>query len=141
MFRLGATELEAWALRAIKLREAISKKATLIAPNGHALEGSASAERAAIARGKGCPGCKRSTASHNIEGRTEKDLKRQAQTDKAFYRKFKKRHRKDLSSEEIRQIVEAAKQPFKSHKDVAQEFKLTGQLVHVLVKEAEKRPE
>ena len=55
-------------------------------------------------------------------------------------RKFKKRHRKDLSSEEIRRIVAATEIPFKSQRDVAKEFQVTALLVHALVKEAKKEP-
>ena len=46
-----------------------------------------------------------------------------------------------MSSEEIKRIVEASEQPFKTHRDVAQEFQITVRLVHVLVNEGKKQPE
>ena len=36
--------------------------------------------------------------------------------------KFKKRHRKDLTYDEIQQVLEAAKVPYMLHKDFAQEY-------------------
>ena len=56
-------------------------------------------------------------------------------------RKYKKRHRKDLTPEEIEAIVAAAKVPNKLHKDIAQEFKIPAILVGKLVKESTVNPE
>ena len=86
-------------------------------------------------------GYKRSKKQHNAEGETEGSLKRQSKKDKAQYRKYKKRHRKDLSPEEIEAIVTAAKVPHRLHKDIAQEFKIPALLVGKLVKESNQEPE
>ena len=56
-------------------------------------------------------------------------------------RKYKKRHRKDLSPEDIEAIIAAAKVPHRLHKDIAQEFKIPAILVGKLVKESMKEPE
>ena len=56
-------------------------------------------------------------------------------------RKYKKRHRKDLSPEEIEAIVAASKVPIRLHKDIAQEFKIPKILVGQLVKESTVNPE
>ena len=55
-------------------------------------------------------------------------------------RKYKKRHRKDLTPEEIEAIVAAAKVPNKLHKDIGQEFKISAILVGQLVKESIDNP-
>ena len=55
--------------------------------------------------------------------------------------KLKKRHRKDLTADEIESIVLAVRQPFYSMKDVAMRFRLPFSLVGRLVREAEKKPE
>ena len=67
-------------------------------------------------------GLKYSKKHHNPEGQTENDLRIEASKEKAMCRKYKKRHRKDLTPEEIEAIVAAAKVPNKLHKDIAQEF-------------------
>ena len=51
-------------------------------------------------------------------------------------RKFKKRHRKDLTAEEIESIVADTEKPFKLIKDVALEYKISPQLVGVLIRES-----
>ena len=55
-------------------------------------------------------------------------------------RKFKKRHRKDLTPDEIEAIVAASKIPHRLHKDIAQEFKIPIYLVGRLVKESIEDP-
>ena len=55
--------------------------------------------------------------------------------------KLKKRHRKDLTADEIEAIVIATRQPFCLLKDVALRFRLPVSLVGRLVREAEKKPE
>ena len=55
--------------------------------------------------------------------------------------KIKKRHRKDLSADEIEAIVRATQEPYRLQKDVAQEFQVTARLVHGLVRESQKKPE
>ena len=65
----------------------------------------------------------------------------QSNWDKGVCTKFKKRHRKDLTVEEIESIVLKAKEPFCMLKDVAQQFRLTPFLVGKLVKESETKPE
>ena len=60
--------------------------------------------------------------------------------DQVHCRKYKKRHRKDLTASEIERILEAAEQPFVMHRDVAQQFKISYRLVVDLVREAKKQP-
>ena len=91
-------------------------------------------------RGRGAKGIKRSKPTSNIEGRTESDLRQQAQSDRVCCRRYKKRHRKDLTADEIEKILEATKQPFMMHRDVAQQFKISHRLVVDLVREAQKQP-
>ena len=55
--------------------------------------------------------------------------------------KLKKRHRKDLTADEIEAIVIATRQPFCLLKDVALRFREPVTLVGRLVSEAEKKPE
>ena len=86
-------------------------------------------------------GLKRSKPDHNQEGRSEAEIKRQSRQDLVPCHKFKKRHRKELNAREIEEIVAAAKQPFQYHKDVAQRFKITKELVGRLVKESRQQPE
>ena len=56
-------------------------------------------------------------------------------------RKYKKRHKKDLTADEVDAIVEATKQPFRLQKDVAQQFRISIDLVSSLSRDAVKRPE
>ena len=60
-----------------------------------------------------------SKAEHNVEGLQEEELKRWSRQEAAPCKKFKKRYRKDLSSKEVQEIIDASKQPFKLHKDIA----------------------
>ena len=64
-------------------------------------------------------GQKRSKPSHNAEGCTEAQLRQLSELERAPCRKFKKRCRKDLNSKEIAEIIAAAKEPFRLHKDIA----------------------
>ena len=64
-------------------------------------------------------GLKHSRPEHNAEGETEGKLKQLRDIDRVWTCKLKKRHRKDLSIEEIEEILEAAKQPYRLHKDIA----------------------
>ena len=54
---------------------------------------------------------------------------------------YKKRHRKDLTVDEVEALVAATKQPFRLHRDVAQQFRVSTNLVSCLVLEAERKPE
>ena len=54
---------------------------------------------------------------------------------------LKKRLRKDLSVDEIKTIVAAAREPFTHQKDVAQRFRVTSALVGRIVREIDKKPE
>ena len=55
--------------------------------------------------------------------------------------KLKKRHRKDLTADEIEAILQATREPFCLLKDVALRFRVPVTLVGRLVSEAEKKPE
>ena len=71
---------------------------------------------------------------------TEDEFKQQQRKEKAMCSRFKRRYRKDLSVDELEKIVAATKQPFRLHKDIAQEFMITARLVGVISSEAEKKP-
>ena len=71
----------------------------------------------------------------------ERDLRKQYIDELAPNRKFKKRHKKDLSPEEISTIVATTKQPFRLYKDVAKQFRISQKLLCDLVYEAKKKPE
>ena len=72
---------------------------------------------------------------------SEKELKKRCNLDRAIGQKFKKRHRKDLTADEIQAVINATKKPFHFYKDVAKEFRIPVTLVGSLVKDSEKRPE
>lgn len=55
--------------------------------------------------------------------------------------KYKKRHRKELSVEDIESIVAASKEPFQYHSVIAKRFRISELLVRTLIKEAKKQPE
>ena len=84
---------------------------------------------------------KKSTAAHNVERRTEKDLKQQGDRDKGMGTKLRKRHRRELSADEIADIVAATRKPYHKIKDVALQHRVTPSLVGRLVKDVEKDPE
>ena len=54
---------------------------------------------------------------------------------------MKKRVRKDLTIEEMEQIVAAASLPFTTHKDIAFTFRVSKILVSRLVTEADREPQ
>ena len=56
-------------------------------------------------------------------------IMQQARQDKRLCRKFKKRHRKDLSSTEVAELVRATNEPYRLHKDIAKEFQVPVSLV------------
>ena len=86
-------------------------------------------------------GQKKSKPTDNAEGLKEKDLRRRRDQDTVASCKYKKRHRKDLTAEEIEQIVEATKVPFRLYKDIAKQFKVSIIQVNNLVKESKQQPE
>ena len=86
-------------------------------------------------------GLKRSRPEHNDEGRTEGDLREQADKERGASSKLKKRHRKLLSADEIEQIVAACKEPFATQQVVAKKFRVTPSLVCRLFKESVEKPE
>ena len=68
-------------------------------------------------------------------------IMQQARQDKRLCRKFKKRHRKDLSSTEVAELVRATKEPYRLHKDIAKEFQVPVSLVSRFAKESVREPE
>lgn len=68
-------------------------------------------------------------------------MKRWRVEDRRPCRKYKKRHLKDLGLDEVHGIIEAAQEPFRTHKDVAQQFRVPVPLVGGLVRDSLKRPE
>ena len=79
-------------------------------------------------------------SKHNAEGETEEKLKQQRVRDRVWSSKLKKRRRKDLSIEEVEAIVAAAEEPFKHHKDISQQFRVSARLVSGLVQDSIKNP-
>ena len=61
--------------------------------------------------------------------------------DKALCQKYKRRHRKDLTPDEIDDIIRRTYEPFTMYRDIAQRFHITERLIGDLVKESKKRPE
>ena len=70
-------------------------------------------------QGRTRKGLKLSKPAHNLEGVSEKELKQMRDADRVWACQLKKRHRKDLSVEEVQAIVAQSKLPFRHHKDVA----------------------
>ena len=67
-------------------------------------------------------------------------MKQQREHERAPCNKYKKRHRKDLTPDDIEAIVAASKIPHRLHKDIVQEFKIPIYLVSRLVKESIEDP-
>lgn len=111
-YRLSPSELRTWAERAIQLRSAINAKAQ---SQAEPVATDAVANDPPV-RGRGL---KRSKPEHNAEGRTERDLREQAHQEKGASSKLKKRHRKNLSAQEIEAIVAATREPFGTQQTVA----------------------
>ena len=82
-----------------------------------------------------------SKPAHNKEGNSEKKLREMYDNDRVWTCKLKKRHRKDLTIEEIKEIVAAAQEPFHLQKDIAQKYRISAQLVSILIQESIKKPE
>ena len=75
------------------------------------------------------------------EGKSNKQLRDWVKLQEVKYNSVKKRHLKDLSVEEIDEIVSAAQIPYMLHKDIAQVFRVSRLLVGKLVKMSEDEPE
>ena len=133
-YRLSKEDLKLWAERSTKLRAEIVEKAKRYAEEepAEALDGP---------QGRTRKGHKLSKAAHNEEGMPESKLKQLRVADKVWTCKLKKRHRKDLSVEEIQAIVRESEEPFRYHKDIAQKFRIPARLVGALVQESQKKPE
>ena len=101
-YKLSEADLKSWAERCTTLRATIVERSRVYADNEPE-------ELLQNVEARTPRGTKRSNSSHNIEGRTEDDLRKQRHYEKAPSRKFKKRHRKDLSLEEVEEIVNATK--------------------------------
>ena len=86
-------------------------------------------------------GLKKSKPSHNPEGLLEKELRLRENLDKGFQHKYRKRHRTELSVNEIEEIVATTKEPHRHQVDVAKQYRVSKSLVHKLVKEAKLNPE
>ena len=130
-YRLSTDELRDWAERTVKIRVAILERAKAYADNID--EGVPDQDGNQRSRSQ-----KKSKAIHNIEQRSEKDLKQQGDRDKGMGTKLRKRHRRELSADEIADIVAATKKPYCQIKDVALQHRVTPGLVGRLVKDAEK---
>ena len=103
-FRLTEDELKSWAERLSRLRASITERANSLAnvePEAVAQEPSGRSRR----------GHKRSMPKHNVDGESEAALREQNLKDKAPRRNFKRRHRKDLSEQEVNEIVALSNKP------------------------------
>ena len=132
--KLSSEEMLSWAERAVQIRESITLRSKQYVANQ---DEEGLQEQPARSQ----KGLKKSKRSHNPSGKSEADLKKIRDSEKVKCRHFKKRHRKDLSPDEIDQIVEATKRPFCMLKYVALQFQITRDLVSSLAKEALKNPE
>ena len=56
-------------------------------------------------------------------------------------RRSKKRHRSQLSADEVEEIIEASKVPYKRHKDIAFEHRFSHTLIGRLIRESTRAPE
>jgi len=97
-YRLSEEELKAWAQRLVRLRAEIDQRAKRLVDVEPAAE-----MDAVIPRSR--KGQKRSTAAHNVEGLKEEELRELRIIDRVPCRKFKKRHLKDLTEEEVDEII------------------------------------
>ncbi len=82
-----------------------------------------------------------STAAHNPEGLREKELKARHLKEKPAGKQFKHRHRCQLSSEAIEEIVAACDEGSLTQAEIAKKYKVKMILVSSLVTEARKQPE
>ena len=83
-------------------------------------------------------GHKRSMPRHNGEGMLEADLREQRLVDRVPCRNFKKRHLKDLSEQEVDDIVALTQQPGWLKKNVAQKYRVSDMLISRICREAER---
>ena len=70
-------------------------------------------------KGRTRKGIRLSKPDHNGEGVTEGKLKLMRDKDRVWTCKLKKRHRKDLSIEEIEAIAADSRKSYVYHKDIA----------------------
>ena len=99
-FKLNPDLLRYWAETCSKMRKDITTRSEQAAH-------SEPIQEMEDQRARSLKGLKKSKPSHNMEHATEKELKRQRQSDNVWKKKFKKRHRKDLSVEELEDIIAA----------------------------------
>ena len=103
-FRLTEDELKSWAERLSRLRASITERANSWAN----VEPEAAAQAPS---GRSRRGHKRSLPKHNIDGLSEAAMREQSLRDKAPCRNFKRRHRKDLTQQEVDEIVALSNKP------------------------------
>jgi len=84
---------------------------------------------------------KHSTKACNPEGLQEKELSAREQWEKPAGNRYKPRHRSQLSSDEIDNIVLAYDVGHKKQAEVAKQFRIKEILVNRLVNESRKQPE
>ena len=128
-FKLNPDLLRYWAETCSKMRKDVTTRSELAAQQEPIQEVAEQRERS-------LKGLKKSRPIHNLEHASEKELKQERQKDSVFKNRFKKRYRKDLSVEEIEEIIVATKQPYRLHKEVAKEFRVSHQLVSRLYQES-----
>ena len=66
-----------------------------------------------------------SKSRHNVEGKSEQQLRQLRQKELVPGNYFRPRKRIELSVEELEQILEARKTPWMTQKDVAKHFRIT----------------
>ena len=78
---------------------------------------------------------------HNLEGLPEGKLKVRRRAEKGATRKYKKRHRKELTIAMQSEIVRLYTEEHMLQREIAQRFKVAPALVGGLVREAVRQPE
>jgi hypothetical protein len=132
--RLTEDELRSWAGRLTQLRRDIEQKAERFASQE-------AAELFIDANPRSRRGHKRSKAEHNAEGLKEEELRELRIIDSAPCRRYKKRRLRELSDEEVAEIIADSQRPGWLKKDIAQKYRVTPDLVSKLCKEAAQQPE
>ena len=84
---------------------------------------------------------KHSTRASNPEGLLEKELRARARYQEPVGRRYRKRHRKELSAAEVVDVVHSYVIECYSQVEVAKKFRISAQLVSRFVVEARKQPE
>ena len=128
-FRLGEDTLRDWAVRGTAVRRSFKKRAEQYASMDIEVEDP-------VEEGRTRRGMVYSVASRNPEGLSERQIAQQMVSETVPARKYKPRHRRELSVEEQESIVQEYHVQQLPQKDIARRFRVTPQLVSYLVSES-----